>query len=276
MLNDELYDQTFKQLHADSEKAFPELVGTVLGGLFIQCYSLVASQLHQDRSVRTLLAVVAEVDAMHAKTASMINDMVKLPQHEEPQQMVIACEKGCSYCCHIRLTSTPLEVIALAERLRAKGRADAAIEKLRSYESAIEGLRPEERLVKLVPCPFLEENLCTIYLMRPSTCRSYHSYDLGRCIADFEKPEAMLGVPQNPVRLNIGAMLFDAIEQACVQLGVEHETLEFVPGVLLVLEDPGLVTRWLDGEDCFAEAVDFELIDYAEECALKMNAKTQP
>ena len=276
MSDDEIYGKSFKRLHAATEKALPQLAETVLGGLYLQCYCLIVSQLQHDRSVSRVLTIAREMEEMHEKTAGMVTDMVKLPQYEEPQQVELACKKGCAYCCHIRLTSTPLEVIALGERLRADGRTDSALEKLRSYEQAIEGLTPEKRLVTLMPCPFLASDLCTVYDIRPSACRAYHSYDLGRCIADFEKPEEMLGVPQNPVRLDIDAMLFDAVEQACLELRLENETIEFVTGVRLVLEDPNLVSRWLDGEDCFADAVDFELMDYAAQSREKMNAKSQP
>ena len=271
MPNEALYNEAFMQKHASAQERHPELATSVLGGLYLHCYSLVTSAFLTERSVARLIDVAKEIEEMHDRTTSMVTDSIQLPQHDEPQKIELACAQSCTYCCHIRLTSTPLEVIGIAERLRTSGNAEPIIESLKKYEESVNGMPPEKRLFHLEACPFLIEQLCSIYKIRPSACRTYHSFDLNRCIMDFEDPKKMLGVPQNPVRLDIGSALFDAEEQACKELGLEHCVLEFVTGLRIALEDSSLVARWLSGEECFAEAVNQSLNEYSEMLAEQMN-----
>lgn len=77
----------------------------------------------------------------------------------------VACGKGCSHCCHmtIRLTS------AEAERLgSAIGRAPVKIASNRDH-----GL---EKFAG-VPCPFLVDDVCSVYENRPLSCRTHASFE---------------------------------------------------------------------------------------------------
>ena len=108
----------------------------------------------------------------------------------------ISCRRGCAACCRMLVPLSPPEVFALQasfERLpedeqnRLQARLDAA--KLRLQEAGLweqlqtisesslpptdEDLEPLNQLYYALrlPCPFLEEEHCSIYEDRPAACR---------------------------------------------------------------------------------------------------------
>ncbi|MBS4098852.1 MAG: YkgJ family cysteine cluster protein [Sulfuricella sp.] len=70
----------------------------------------------------------------------------------------VECEKGCSKCCHYRIDITQTEADILSEYTgRTRKTPD----------------RPRDMFQEPIPCPFLVENQCTVYPVRPLQCRGY-------------------------------------------------------------------------------------------------------
>lgn len=77
----------------------------------------------------------------------------------------VACSKGCSACCKMNVSISALE----AERIgQATGRRPFQLSAAPKY--LIEEFSG-------VPCPFLVNDLCSIYEARPFVCRTHHSFD---------------------------------------------------------------------------------------------------
>lgn len=78
----------------------------------------------------------------------------------------VACGKGCSNCCKMDVHISALEAAKIEKEI---GRKAALISKsiLRS-EPAFTG----------IPCPFLEDDACSIYDSRPYFCRQNMSFDM--------------------------------------------------------------------------------------------------
>jgi Fe-S-cluster containining protein len=109
----------------------------------------------------------------------------------------VSCSKGCGMCCRQLVPLSPPEAIMIAElvismpkdfRTRIRNRFDTAVrqversdlsEKLgRLQESSSLSHKDMEALTKeyflqQIPCPFLENECCSIYEFRPSRCREY-------------------------------------------------------------------------------------------------------
>lgn len=87
------------------------------------------------------------------------------------------CRKGCSFCCTFMgdIDITTLEGMAIRERLSLI----PPDERSRLY-SMIEGNRMARERGKAAPCPFInEQGACSIYEVRPFTCRQL--YSLKKC-----------------------------------------------------------------------------------------------
>lgn len=108
----------------------------------------------------------------------------------------VSCREGCGACCRQAVPITAVEARAIAEwldqqpterqaLLRERFRQAAARLEESGIAPAIRGLRPagsnSEVLHELglkyfemgIPCPFLEEERCTIHEIRPLRCREY-------------------------------------------------------------------------------------------------------
>ena len=85
-----------------------------------------------------------------------------------------ACQPGCNACCHRVVPATVPEVIGAAKFVQKtfpQERLDALHERLDSHVKEVESAHGVD-LDKLRPtCPLLENGLCSIYQMRPISCR---------------------------------------------------------------------------------------------------------
>ncbi len=107
-------------------------------------------------------------------------------------QETSACNKGCAACCTVNVTMTTLEglhIIHFLDDYRKK-EVNSMLQKLsdnKKYRPDIttngfadlcvsgEEIPDEENDPKWGTCPFLEDDLCTIYPVRPLGCRSLMS-----------------------------------------------------------------------------------------------------
>lgn len=111
-----------------------------------------------------------------------------------------ACTKGCSSCCTQNVTITSLEGAAIIDGLAAEDRLDWLWDTLLRPHApcrprytfntmaraclAGKTLPGEEPQPRSGPCPFLQHSCCTIYPLRPFSCRSF----LSRSICSPDRP----------------------------------------------------------------------------------------
>ncbi|NQZ62561.1 YkgJ family cysteine cluster protein [Crocosphaera sp.] len=92
------------------------------------------------------------------------------------------CKKGCSYCCEIRVDVSEMELSLIKSKAR------------KAYNDATKDLSIGE------PCPFLKNNLCSVYEVRPFLCRRHQVFtptndlcanngDLGQELLSFSEVE---------------------------------------------------------------------------------------
>ncbi len=105
----------------------------------------------------------------------------------------VACKAGCDHCCHQMVGVTPPEALAIWSHLRNErsreelaslaSRVAIAREKTRNL-SSLERFSPEH------PCVFLESGRCSIYDVRPLSCRGVNSLDADECAKRLRDPGA--------------------------------------------------------------------------------------
>lgn len=125
----------------------------------------------------------------------MTNSFVDIAVEEEKQQgYSVSCKAGCGACCRQLVPISEIEARNLSDLVAAmpeprqteiRRRFDEAREKLKEVEM-LEPLRDPDRFTDQtikdmglayfhvkIPCPFLEEESCSIHQDRPLSCREY-------------------------------------------------------------------------------------------------------
>jgi Fe-S-cluster containining protein len=110
--------------------------------------------------------------------------------------LAFACTKGCTACCTQNVTMTAVEGEVIHRRLREIGHEAWFTQELQkkgatfrprmtTNDFADACLRGDdaqpEQIGNMAPCPFLEENCCRIYEVRPFACRCFASEE--RCVS---------------------------------------------------------------------------------------------
>jgi Fe-S-cluster containining protein len=143
-----------------------------------------------------------------------------------PNQPLLACSSGCAACCHLYVQVPPgiarmmADYIAVhfspAERDDLQGRLETAAGAARAADDPTK-LRHR--------CPLLgADNRCTVYEVRPLSCRAFTSRSVARCNdVVFGDITDGSGVEQNAAHYRIHMEATFALEQAAQQRGLPAE-----------------------------------------------------
>lgn len=160
------------------------------------------------------------------------------------QRVQLACKAGCSHCCSARVEALAPEIFRIVQEFKTRPAQEIAalIERLQTYVATPSGIAPwQERL----PCPFLVENLCSIYALRPGVCRKGHSLDVAPCAAHAAE------IPQS-LTIVLGAeALLKGTSDAYREIGLPAAGHDLGQAVLIALTDSTAEERWLSGEAVF-------------------------
>jgi Fe-S-cluster containining protein len=118
-----------------------------------------------------------------------LDDAIVLATHSTT---MIACASGCFYCCHLSVQVSAIEAIAIAHYVANKfepNQIRGVIARATKNADELKGLNDLQRLAVNHSCAFLHECNCSIYPVRPSECRKYHSEDVQVCIQTYEQPQ---------------------------------------------------------------------------------------
>ena len=141
-------------------------------------------------------------------------------------QPVFACSKGCSACCHLFVAVPPGITEAIAAHIEmtfaGEERADLIL-RLRHAVAETEKASAPHQL--RMPCPLLgDDGACSIYSVRPLSCRSFTSVSRQRCEdMVFGRGVGAAGVDQNPARYRIYEQATRGLQQAARERGLPSQ-----------------------------------------------------
>ena len=178
----------------------------------------------------------------------------------------VACKDGCDHCCYQSVGVTPPEALAIAQHLK-ENLSEVEFVRVRAHISSCHertrGLSAEEHFSPEYPCPFLDAGSCSIYEVRPLSCRGMNSLDANECRARLREPETRAAFVESgegghsfmePIR---GFHAVSAgMQLALAELyGLDMRPLELTAALELILNGPDtLVAEWLHGNPSLAAA----------------------
>src|SRR4051812_41257321 len=101
------------------------------------------------------------------------------------------CCAGCSICCSLRIEVYAHEVFLIADHILATFSDEelfALKERLAAHSAKVLPLTPFEHATRNLVCPLLRDGLCSVYPVRPQTCRRHHSLDVTVCQFAYDHP----------------------------------------------------------------------------------------
>lgn len=200
--------------------------------------------------------ILAAIDGIGIVLVAAYNDQLEYQRRIdaafERGLSAVECRKGCSFCCHLKVTATPLEVIRIAATIDTQRHA-----KVLATAEETAGLDEGQRLARKIPCPLLIEGACSVYPVRPLTCRALLSLSASTCERQFETGNARDNPQVVPSLLTprlLSASLINGQIAALRDLGLASHPVELVSALAALEREPSLFVRWLSREDVFARA----------------------
>jgi Fe-S-cluster containining protein len=210
----------------------------------------VAEQYIVDAAVTTLKGGT-DVDSCTSLVAKADRRFEATFHHLAKKGAPIACKSGCSFCCHLRVTVTPLEAIAIFRYLRSEIAPSLAREIERRVLANAEHrahMTEEENLSKNMKCAFLVDGACSAYRARPMACAFHHSLDVKACERLYENPaDLSIGIRKLKVVEDMMAATHAGMKRAHEELRLSDEPMELNTAVAAILCDQSLITRWRSG-----------------------------
>jgi len=171
----------------------------------------------------------------------------------------LACRAGCAWCCHFTVDVRAAEVFRILEFVEQsftpEERARVYAE-VRANSAALKDLGEDERVARNLECPFLRYGSCSVYLVRPQTCRNYHATNAEGCRQSYEEPENLEIDPDfAPGVYQAGGAHVEAVSAAMGDAGYDVDAYELNGALDAALCDPGARDRFTSGLKPFVDLI---------------------
>ncbi len=186
------------------------------------------------------------------------DQFISVFESANPLPRPVACEPGCTYCCHNQVEVTPAEVFLLAKLISqyfSPRKLEVLKEKTLRLAAHKVGKSKAELAAarKAQPCPLLDEDKCAVYPWRPFMCRAMHSLDREHCRRSFTAGDLSSDayyLHRYVFPMSVSTGLAAGFQEA----GCATPVLELTQALGEVLLSPWLAERWLAGENVFEKA----------------------
>jgi Fe-S-cluster containining protein len=170
----------------------------------------------------------------------------------------LACRAGCSLCCWLRVDVYAPEVFLIADTLRKElppQELEDLLGRLTSHSELVTRLTVLEHATRNVPCPLSRDGWCSIYKVRPHTCRRHHSQDLAACQFTFDHPDDLDAPSAHHRELFHDLTEAMGIHAAVYEhLGFDGTIYELGSALNEALTDPSCWRRWCRKKRAFKKA----------------------
>ncbi len=171
-------------------------------------------------------------------------------------ERVIACHEGCHWCCHLKVSATAPEVLALADYLKRSAAPDVLERAQRRAAELAQDPRifsADEKAEAKIPCALLTEaGACAAYEARPLACRGWNAVDPESCRLELDD-DTVLGERNEELARECAAVGLGLVA-ALADAALPTEILELTSALHIALSETNVLERWLAGQEPFAAA----------------------
>ncbi len=169
------------------------------------------------------------------------------------QNQPIACVKGCSWCCFQPVYLTTQEALLLyeyilqsfdAQQIRdIKSKAEKKLKKTKN-------LSEEKKQHIIHACPFLLDDVCSVYPVRPMACRIYLSKNVDSCKKKFDTPGNKAVFPKLfDFPLQVGRYMNEGFAAFLKGKGKDVKELTIEEFMVELFKNPDYYKEWLSSGD---------------------------
>lgn len=173
---------------------------------------------------------------------SMLDELVLDPP--------LACQRGCIHCCYNQVAVTEPEAVFLGlhlletrdskQLLALEAKTRALVESLKGKSWRDIGMDRHK-----LPCLFLENGTCSVYMARPLACRGWNSVDASMCLQSNLSGDALTPIENHPIVRLMADSIQAGLLRGASGLGLEAGYLLMARAVRLLLDGTS-ETRLLD------------------------------
>jgi Fe-S-cluster containining protein len=142
----------------------------------------------------------------------------------------LACRSGCDWCCHFTIDVRAAEVFAIHDFVESRFSEEARSRVYAEVESnsrLFASLSEDARALQNVKCPFLVDHQCSIYAVRPQSCRNYHATNSVGCEQSYRDPDNQDIDPEfAPGVYQVGVSHVEAFSVALREAGYDVQVYE--------------------------------------------------
>lgn len=200
---------------------------------------------------------VADAPAARMQTMRMYGRLAALQSEVIANHAVkVACARGCSYCCHLRVEIRPHEAFVLAQHIQSKftsAQQVPAIERIEENLKRIAPLTADQHIRAGIACALLVDGVCSAYESRPAACRKYYSVSVDTCRDAFNDTSAPVTGPLEHEQVRLAGNAVALGYAKGLELAGHDSTLyEFHFALHAALTKTKASKRYRDGKKPFA------------------------
>lgn len=154
----------------------------------------------------------------------------------------LACKSGCFWCCYFTVDARPVEIVRIIEFMEQElppADRERIVSEIHANSTALAPLDADARLRHNLKCPFLHLGRCSIYGVRPQTCRNYHATNAAGCEQAYKEPDNDDIDPEfAPLVYQSGGAHVDAFSTALKAAGYDVAAYELSSALAVALADP--------------------------------------
>lgn len=190
-----------------------------------QLFNNLAAQMYIDMSETDTIPEAVDLCNQQAEEA------LGVFQEQFPDEHPVACEKGCSHCCSFPIECPPQVIIDIATHIKESFTQE---EKETLLQKLLKDVEERKAPLFRFRCVFLDDaGTCTIYEKRPTTCRSFSSYD--SLVCQHSVTDGRI-VNQDPLRYRIYQCITSVLIADAKDSGKFDQQVPFAPSLLKALQ----------------------------------------